>query len=362
MKRGKRLLLGLTVAAVTTTHVDVSPTAFASVAPAAATAPLTLAALQQQGRNSLSGNVFGESRRPVSDIYVELLSDVGMTISRTRTNGSGRYLFYNLPSGRFQVRVLPYGTDYLEQTAAVSLIPVSNIPGAGADSQQIDFYLRVKEGVNAGPLYAPGTLFVQEVPEAAKKLYDRGVAELRAKKDQEGFESLRRSLEIFPTYYDALDRLGQEYAVRGSKDRRYFEAARVLLTKSIEVNRNSFSSSFGLGFSQYHLGLVEEAIPNLQRAVVSYSKSDKAYLWLGIALKHADKMEQAEVALKRASVLSKGKDADAHLHLAQLYSKQKRFAEAVSLLETLLKKKQNVPEAEKIKQLIVQLKDKASKS
>jgi len=356
MKRGKRLLLGLAVAAAAAhAQSEVSPTLASS-----ASIPLSLTV--PQGRNNVSGNVFGESGRPLTDIYVELLNDVGSTISRTKTSGGGRYSFYSIPNGRFQIRVLPYGTNYLEQTKAVSLIPVSAVPGSGSDSQQVDFYLRINERANAGPLYAPGTVFVQEVPEAAKKLYDKGVGELSDKKDKEGFESLRRSLEIFPTYYDALDRLGTEYAVRGSQDKRYFEAAHVLLSKAVEINRSSFSSSFGLGFSQYHLGLIDQSIENLQRAVNNYNKRSDSYLWLGIALKRAGKLEQAETALKRANELSKGKEADAHWHLAQLYSDQKRYAEAVSELELLLKNKPNTSDAEKIKQLIARLKDKAAKS
>jgi len=314
-----------------------------------------------QGRNSISGNVFGESRRPLADIHVELLDDVGMTITRTKTNGAGRFVFHGLPSGRYKVRVLPYGTHYIEQTLDVSLIPVSAAPGSGADNQQVDFYLRIREGADAGPLHAPGTVFTQEVPDEARRLYEKGVGELREKKEKEGFESLRRSLEIFPTYYLALDRLGTEYAVRGSQDRRYLEAAHVLLSKAVEINPNSFSSSFGLGFSQYHLGLVDQSIANLQRAVNNYNKSINGHLWLGIALKRAGRLDQAEDALKRANELSKGKEADVHWHLAQLYSNQKRYAEAASELELFLKTQPDARDAEKIKQLIVHLKDKAAK-
>jgi len=356
MKRGKRLLLGLTIAAAAVhAQSEISPTRASG-----ASIPLSLTATQ--GRNSISGSVFGESGRPITDVYVELLNDVGSTISRAKTSGGGRYSFYNLPNGQFQIRALPYGTDYLEQTQAVSLIPVSALPGSGAVSQQVDFYLRINVKAIAGPLYAPGTIFVQEVPMAAKNLYDKGVAELKDKKESEGFNSLRRSLEIFPTYFDALDRLGTEYAVRGHQDKRYFEAAHVLLSKAIEINPRSASSSFGLGFSQYHLGLVDQSIESLQRAVTNYNKSINGYLWLGIALKRAGKLDQAETALKRASEFSKGKEADAHWHLAQLYSDQKRYAEAVSELELLLKNKPDARDAEKIRQLVVKLKEKAAKA
>src|SRR6185436_8136879 len=46
-----------------------------------------------QGRNSISGFVFGDSRTPLADTYVQLLDELGTTISQVRTTGSGRYAF-----------------------------------------------------------------------------------------------------------------------------------------------------------------------------------------------------------------------------------------------------------------------------
>src|SRR5215510_538954 len=64
-----------------------------------------------QGRNEINGTVFGESGRPVPDVYVELLDDVNSTLARSKTTQSGRFSFSNLVNGRYVVRVLPYGTD-----------------------------------------------------------------------------------------------------------------------------------------------------------------------------------------------------------------------------------------------------------
>jgi len=313
-----------------------------------------------QGRNSISGLIFGESRTPLENAYVELLDELGTTIIQTRTNGSGRYAFYGLSSGRFKIRVFPVGTDYMEQTQEVLLSPVSAIPGSGGDNQQIDFYLRLREGANAGPFSVPGAVFAQEVPDEAKKFFEQGVSELRQKKEKEGFESLKKALDVFPNYFLALDRLGTEYAARGKMNSSYFEAARILLTKALEINPRSYSSMFGLGFAQYHQGAIHEAVANLERAIGVYNKSTNGYLWLGIAQKRAGKVLQAEESFKRANDLSKGKEPDVHWHLAGLYNDQKRYNEAAAELELFLKNKPDARDAEKIKQLIVQLRQKAA--
>jgi Tfp pilus assembly protein PilF len=312
-----------------------------------------------QGRNSISGLIFGESRTPLENAYVELLDELGTTIIQTRTNGSGRYAFYGLSSGRFKIRVFPVGTDYMEQTQEVLLSPVSAIPGSGGDNQQVDFYLRLREGANAGPFSVPGAVFAQEVPDEAKRLFEQGVSELRQKKEKEGFESLKKALDVFPNYFLALDRLGTEYAARGNMNPTYFEAARILLTKALEINPRSYSSMFGLGFAQYHQGAFHEAVANLERAIGVYNKSTSGYLWLGIAQKRAGKVLQAEESFKRANDLSKGKEPDVHWHLAGLYNDQKRYNEAAGELELFLKNKPDARDADKIKQLIVQLKQKA---
>lgn len=314
-----------------------------------------------QGRNGITGMVFDDTRRPMSEVYVELLNELDITINQIRTSSSGRYEFMGLSEGRYKLRVRPFGTDFLPQTQEVVVANISAVGGgSGGEVKQVDFYLRLRPEVTAGPFYAPGLVFAQEVPGEARKLYEKAVGELRAKKEAEGFASLRKALEVFPNYYLALDRLGGEYAVRGNQDKRYFEAARVLLTKAVEVNPKSFSSLFGLGFSQYHLGNVNEAVENLQRSVGLYNKSANGHLWLGIAQKRAGKPAEAEAALKRANELSKGKEPDVLWQLAGLYNEQKRYAEAADALEKFLKLKPDARDAEKIRQMIGQLKQKAA--
>jgi len=314
-----------------------------------------------QGRNIIAGTVYGDSHRPIADIYVELLDDVNSTLARAKTSASGRFTFGGLPNGRFKVKVLPYGTDYMEQTQEVILASVSVVAGRGSDFQNIDIYLRVDERGRAGPFAAaPGVIFVQDVPPAARKLYEDGIRYLGDKKEKEGFESLKKSIEVFPNYYLALDRLGAEYAIRGTSDRSYLEAGLVLLTKAVEVNPRGINSLFGLGWTQYQLGLHAEAIETLTRATTVYGKSPDTHLWLAKALKRASMQDRAEAAFRRANELANGKGADIHWEMAGLYRDQKRYKEAADELELFLKAKPKAADTEKVKALIKQLREKAA--
>jgi tetratricopeptide (TPR) repeat protein len=321
---------------------------------------LATASSVTQGRNEIYGTIFGDSRRPIADVYVELLDDFNANLRHAKTDASGRFAFTGLLDGRYIVKALPYGTDYVEQSMEVTLSSVSAVPGSGSDTQHIDIYLRINERLYAGPFaVVPGVIFAQDVPPAARRLYEDGVRYLHEKKEHEGFESLKRSIEVFPDYYMALDRLGAEYAMRGIKSRAFLQAGFALLTRAVEINPRGFSSVFGLGWTQYQLGLNAEAIETLTRATTLYGKAADAYLWLGKALNRASTSPQAEAAFKRANELTNGKSSEVHWQLAELYSGQKRYKEAADELELFLKTAPKGEDTEKIKAVIKQLREKA---
>jgi tetratricopeptide (TPR) repeat protein len=182
---------------------------------------------------------------------------------------------------------------------------------------------------------------------------------------------MRQAIELFPNYYDALDRLGAEYAMRGvdasgKLNTAYLQAGGALLMKAVEVNPRGYSSVFGLGWTQYHLGLTNEAIESLRTATTLYGKGADAHLWLGKALRRAAKLDQAESAFKRANELTEGKSTEVHWQMAALYGDQKRYRESADALELFLKMqpkgKGNEAEVEKVRALIRQLRDKAAAS
>ena len=331
-------------------------------------APL-ISAAAIQGRSTIYGNVYGEGRRPVADVYVELLDDVNSSIRQIKTDMSGRFQFSGLVDGRYMIKVRPGNTGYLEYSQQVIISAVSSArPGegarsGGADNQHIDIGLRLDERGMYGPFSSgPAVLFAQDIPPVAKRHYDEGIGFLREKKDEQAFASLRQALEVFPDYYAALDRLGGEYAFRGvtekTTDKDLLQAGVVLLTKATQVNPRSYSSLYGLGWAEYHLGMTKEAIDHLGQAIAIYGKAPNAFLLQGRAYRRAAMPDKAEEALKRADQLTNGKDADIHWQLAGVYNDQKRYGEAADQMELYLKTAPKGEDPEKIKDLIKRLRAK----
>lgn len=308
-----------------------------------------------QTGNSVTGFVFDSSRQPLTDVFVELQNDLYTTISRTKTTSSGFYAFRGLRDGVYNIKVLPLKTNLLEQTRSVSLVSFSAVPGRGSASEQVDFYLQLNKNSAAGnnQLAIPGVIFAQDIPEQARNFYEEGAKLLNEKKEREGFESLKKSLEIFPDYFLALDLLGTEYVLRG-----YYDPAYELLSRAVRINPKSFSSTFGLGLSQYRLQKYDDAEKNLKLATEIYGESINGHLWLGIVLHQNGKLAAAEKSLLFADKLSKGEADVIHWQLARLYNDQKRFDDAANELELFLKYNPNARDKEKIKETIRKLRQK----
>lgn len=307
--------------------------------------------------NSINGRVYdAQTRAMLPDLYVELQDQLGLTLGRSRTDSAGRFFFGRLSSGEFNVKVITFGTNYQETIQSVRLISMPTASGRlSSDVAYVDVYLKLDpRRVNSGSNGPAGIVFAQEVPDDARKLYKKGVGELDDKKD-EGLESLKKAVEIFPTFYDALDRLGSEYVLR----KQYEEAAKYLV-RAIDVNRRSYSSYYALGVASYNLKNLPAAIEALHAATVISPQSVNAQIFYGMVLRINGDYERAEKALLQAKSLAKSAPvAEVHWQLGLLYEKTERYKQAADELELYLKAAPKAPNAEQVKKLIETLRAKS---
>lgn len=321
-------------------------------------APPRSAAVSYQGNNRIGGHVFDRNRRPVAQLDVQLQNDLGQTIQQTRTSNSGRYEFVGLSQGAFLVRVLTHGTNFVSQTERVDIINFgSSTPGSGtaitgSQYMPLDFTLSTEAG--RAERGAPGAVFVQPVPDEARRVYEAAAGELDRGKNEVGLAGMKRAVELFPSYFLALERLGIEY-VKLEK----YEPAQLTLTRAVEVNPRAHQSLYWLGLAQHHLKQPAAAIESLTRALTLVPNSVNTHMWLGIVYRQMSNFELAEKHLKRAKELGNNRVPDAHWQLALLYNTLKRYREAADELELFLKAQPDSRDAESVKKLIKQMRDKA---
>ena len=303
------------------------------------------------------GSVRDNTGRPVESIRVTLLDENYGTVRTELTSSSGQFQFRGVPRGRIYLRVDPVGKPYEEKTVSEELVSVRPVR-SGTEPWPVDIVvMRKKEApVSHEPA---GVVFAQNVPDGARSEYDRGVTNLKDNKFDLAVESLKRAIDIFPDYYQALELLGAEYVKRNQ-----FEPAVPVLTHAIEVNTSAPKCLYALGVAHLKLNRPGEAIQWLRKASDLEPANVNAFMMLGIAYGNNRDLEASEAALKKAYQLGGELAADAHLYLAGLYNKQERYGQAVRELELYLKEAKDLKDTSQIKAMIDKLKakDKTKKS
>ena len=303
--------------------------------------------------NRIEGQVYDPNHRPVQNLYVELLNEVDSVIQRTKTDMSGRFSFRGVPPGRLMVRVLTFGTNFMEQTQEVEIVKTRS----NNDVNYIDITLRYDKR-NRGPevVMPPGVIFVQDIPAEAKTLYVKGVADFDRDQDG-GVQEVESALDIFPDYFDALNWLGKEYV-----SRRNYEKAYPYLLRAIDVNQRNASTYYSLSYAFYQMKKYPAALEAARATTVLAPISVDAQLLYGTILRIAEKYTEAEAALQKANSLSKKMNAEVHWQLSLLYNRLKRNQDTIDELETFLKLVPDSPDKNKIRDMIAKLRTSAGKN
>lgn len=317
---------------------------------------------QTVSASTIAGTVFDNYKNALPDVDIELLDQYYRQINRTRTDANGRYQFDGLSDGNYTVKAMPFRYDLIDQSnyveiATLSVVSQSSIsPRNGKQGNAYivqDFYLQPKKG----GLNELGVIFAQEIPKDVQKTYEKAVKDIADKRPDEGIGGLKKAVEGFPTYYNALHRLGKELFMRKS----YGEAAYFLL-KAAEVNPKSATSFYYAGLALNKIGkdYNKSAIKALTLAHTLAPASEQVCYMLGKVEREEGNFTNAEKYLLQAKKL-KANVAEIHIELAQLYGNDlKKFKEAADELEMYLKASNIEGDSAKdIKKKVADLREKA---
>lgn len=306
--------------------------------------------------NRISGFVFDEKRNPISEIYVELQDELYRSINRVKTDGSGRYVFAGMNDGNYYIHVIPTQGDFEEQIVRVEVVNLGPQNGAfgRSDDVTLDVYLRTKKK-DSDILNEPGVVFAQDIPKTALSLYEKSVSLFNQKNDADAIKSLQEAIDIFPTYYLALNRLGYAYF-----EQKKFDLASEYFAKAADINPKSEPTIYLLSYSVFLTKRYDAAITMLQGAIDLQHSTLRIHLLLGNSFRAIKKYEEAEKEFKKAQSLDIAKTAEPNWELALLYGNNlKKFKEAADQLELFLRLQPNAKNKENIKKLIKQFREKA---
>jgi tetratricopeptide (TPR) repeat protein len=319
---------------------------------------LFAAANPVQTRIEIEGRVMSSSGRSLSDMRVMLKNGSYSEVASSLTDASGRFRFMNLVSGSYYIEVEPGATEYERQTVRIVAQPFREQAGhSEIFHQDVVLVSRRSNNTLFGPINSTdAVVFRQDVPDVARKEYEQGIRNLEKRAFDSAVQSLKRAIELFGDYYDALERLGSEYVAHDDP-----KSALPLLTRAVEINRDGWRGFYSLGIAQHKTNQHAASVTSLQRAVELNPNSPNAYMWLGMVLAdnpatRADALQSLEKAVKLSKDPLPGQ---AYYYLGGLYLKNNQYKEAADAFETLLRVSPEIGDKDKIKNMIAQLRQKA---
>jgi tetratricopeptide (TPR) repeat protein len=303
----------------------------------------------QSSTFTIIGSIRNQAGQAVPNVRISVTDENFQPIRTLFVDSSGRFTINGLGQGKFSFRVETTGTPYEEQVQQIELQSI-RLRG-GNESYPLDIILKFKKGKELSS--SSGTVFVQDVPNAARSEYERAVGFLKSKKTDKVIAPLKNAIAIFPDYYDALELLGSEYVKRDQ-----YDTAIPLLIHALEINKRSAKCSYALGVACLKLNRMEEAMDYLEQSDKFVPNNPNTQMMLGLAYGNKGIFDKSESAFKRALQFAGGAASEAHLYLAGLYNSQERYRAAQEELEIYLKEAKDIKDKTQIKAMIEKLKEK----
>jgi tetratricopeptide (TPR) repeat protein len=326
MKIKSRTFQILLIAAAVTGAVILTP--IAARAQEDVPPPPTPNTTRTSGRGSIVGRVVLPSGEAVSSrVRVTLSSIRDPENSSIYTDMNGGFGFGNLAEGTYTLEVIGDAKLYEPVVQEVRLIR----------AMQMRLIINLKEKASAPDKGSAYVVSVGEVdpnvPQAAKKEYEKGTKLVGEGKLQEAIARFKQAIDHYPKYLMARNDLGVQYLKL-----KKFDEATEQLEAALEINNKALYPHLNLAIVLVEQKLYTQAIDHLNQAMAINSSSPAVHLYLGIASAETDNLETAERELGVALSMGGAEFSVAHFHLAGVYMKRGERDGAIRELKAYLEK------------------------
>jgi tetratricopeptide (TPR) repeat protein len=269
----------------------------------------------------------------------------------TMTDTNGRFLFRRLSPGSYTI-LIDGDKDYENVNEQTNIIQVR---GAGTISTEeiipVQIRLKYKTGESIKPEVVHADL--ANVPKPALELYNGALKLAQEGKNKAAIEKLNQASTAHPKFMLAFNELGVQYQKVGE-----LEKANDALQSALKISPNSFAPLVNHGIVLVRLKKYAEAEVDLRAALKENDQSAIAHFYLGRALAYLGAFDDAEKELNTAITLGGEQMKEAHRYLGAIYHARGDTARAIAQLETYLKVAPKAEDADAVRQLIRQLKEK----
>jgi len=265
-----------------------------------------------------------DDQRTMEMVKVDLKKFTGETVSTTFTRSNGEFEFTNLAAGPYHIVIEEKGFETVDE-----FVDLSNGPRTG-----VIIWLRrpieVGQTEAAGPKISKHEL---SLPSKARDTMQKGMEQLYDKKDfKASIDSFNRAVASAPTYYEAHFQMGGAYTRLGQVD----EAERAF-RKSIEVSENHYAEPLtALGALLCNEKKFAEAEPLLSRSLELNADSWQAHFEMARAPVGLNQVDAAEKNVMEARS-KKADDPQVYLVLANIHMRKRNYTALLEDLDTYLK-------------------------
>ena len=310
------------------------------------------------GSHIIKGYVFFPSgRKADGSIQVKLQNlNSGEITVMADTNGS--FTFQSLSAGNYTV-VVNAGENY--EIARDSVVIESDLnPRSGGSisgtSRRYSVMITLQPKLDSGARAKASVInaALAEVPEEARRLYEKGLELASAGDTLKAIDNLRAAVSLYPGFPLALNELGAQYLKMGQASK-----AIEVLTSASTLSPDAFLPKLNLGIALLETNRFTEAEKQLREALRLNQSIPTAHMYLGITLAKLHNDREAESELRHAIDSGSSQVVLAHKYLGGLYWKQRNYLRAADELETYLRLTPNAQDAERLRATIKDLRSRS---
>jgi len=267
------------------------------------------------------------------------------------TDDNGTFAFRGLVSGNYVV-VIDKEKEYEPFTQSVNII---QLRGSPSQVMTINVRLKLKASTDAKPAVLNAS--IASLPERGRELYTKA-EELSAAGDRKGaIEQFLILTAEYPQFMLGFNELGVQYLKLNET-----EKAADAFRSALKIEPEALQPLVNYGIALVSLRRFDEAEPVLQHARKIDEQKAVIRFFLGQALANLGRFDEAEKELVSATKMGGNEMKEAHRMLAIIYSSRGDKKRAASELETYLVLAPHAPDADKLREVIRQLKGPGSEA
>ncbi len=297
---------------------------------------------------TLRGRLFLPPDQPGRPIEV-VLRQGKHVITRSAPDGENNYEFANLATGRYELAI-KVGKQQTQVSVNLCCNPNTvSVVDVNLDRSSptiaVSFPLEPSDVVDISELR-------HNYPEGILKEFEKARMDIRGGRIGRSADRLKQAVKSAPDFYSARALLGMVFHASGC-----YRDAELEYLRAYDLNPKSVQPMVNLGSLYIEAAgarlldgrqYLDEAISILNKVIVMKPNSSLAYCLLGLAYFKKESYEAAEENLNKA--LEKVRSpAAAHLMMANVYMKQKKWLAAIDQINIYLRENPFSPDRGKIK-------------